>query len=66
VKLSPACNAACFIVPASRWHGDNERGKDYTVMEYLHLLVIVYRAEDSIPKCKWRMRRQNKSVDTEI
>jgi hypothetical protein len=64
VKLSPVCNAACLKATACRWQGDNERGKDFTVLENLHLLVIVYSAEDSIPKYKRRKGRQKKIVDT--
>jgi len=66
VKLSPACNAPCLKATACRWQGDNERGKDFTVLENLHLLVIVYSAEDSIPNCKRRKGRQKKIVDTKI
>jgi len=64
VKLSPACNAACLVATAHRWQGDNETGKDFTVLEYLHLIVIVYSAEDSIPYCKKGKGRQKKIVDT--
>jgi hypothetical protein len=66
VKLSPACNAACLLATACRWQGGNERGKDFTVLENLRLLVIVYSAEDSIPNCKRGKGRQKKSVDTKI
>jgi hypothetical protein len=66
VKLSPTCNAARLIVTACRWQGDNERGKNFTVLENLHLLVIVYSAEDSIPNCKRGKGRQKKSVGTKI
>jgi len=52
VKISPACNAACIVATARRWQGDNESGKDFTVLEYLHLMVIVYSAEESITYCK--------------
>jgi hypothetical protein len=61
VKLSAACNAAYLITTACRCQGDNERGKDFTLLENLHLLVIVYSAEDSIPGGK---ARQKKIVDT--
>jgi len=60
VKLSPACNAACLIAAACRWQRDNERGKDFTVLEILHLLVIVYSADDSIPTAKGKKEGKRK------
>jgi hypothetical protein len=66
VKLSPACNAACLKATACRWQGDNERDKHLTVLENLHLLVIVYSAKDSIPNCKRGKGRQKKIVETKI
>jgi len=66
VKLSPACNAACRIATACRWQADNEGGKNFTVLQYLHLFVIVYSTQDSIPNCKMGKGRQKKIVDTKI
>lgn len=66
MKLSPACNAACLIATACRWQGDNEGGKDFRVLQYLHLFVVVYSTEDSIPNCKMGKGRQKKIVDTKI
>jgi hypothetical protein len=66
VKLSPACNFECLIATACRWQGDNKKGKDFTVLENLHLLVIVYSVEESIPNCKRGKGKQKKIFDTKI
>ena len=66
MKISPACNAACLIATACRWQGDNKRGKDFTLLENLHLLVIVYSAEESIPNCNRGKGRQKKIFDAKI